>query len=29
MIAGLANVWHRAGRFASLDLDAVTNSAIG
>jgi len=28
MIAGLADVWHRAGRFASFDLDAVTNSAV-
>ena len=28
MSAGLADVWYRQGRFASLDLDAVTNSAI-
>jgi N6-L-threonylcarbamoyladenine synthase len=28
MSAGLADVWYRAGKFASLDLDAVTNSAI-
>jgi N6-L-threonylcarbamoyladenine synthase len=28
MIAGMADVWHRQGKHASLDLDAVTSSAL-